>query len=105
MTDKKTITLKLANGTEFEMESFSETANYEFDTYTLFFTIPIKDKTASELAKKITPESMEYISILADGKSIDIIENSAKLLSVEKVIDGFRQVINVRAAMPINSVE
>ena len=87
------------------MESFSENENYEINTQNLFFTIPIKDKMASELVKKITPDSMDNISVLADGKIIDIIENYTKLLSIDKVIDGFRQTVTVRAAIPINLVE
>jgi len=105
MADKKTITLKLADGTEFEVESFSESDNYEVDTDTLFFVIQLKDRTASELVKKITPENMEHISVLADGKTIDIIEGYTKLLSVDKAIDSFRQTVTVRAAIPINSTE
>jgi len=87
------------------VESFSENENYEINTQNLFFTIPIKDKMASELVKKITPDSMDNISVLADGKIIDIIENYTKLLSIDKVIDGFRQTVTVRAAIPINLVE
>jgi len=105
MADKKTITLKLADGMEFEVESFSENENYEINTQNLFFTLPIKDKMASDLVKKITPDSMAHISVLADGKIIDLIENYTKLLSIDKVIDGFRQTITVRAAMPVNSAE
>jgi len=100
MADNKKITLELADGTEFEVESFSENDNYEVKTDNIFFTIPIKDKTTGDLVKKITPENMAHISVLADGKGIDIIEGYTKLLSVDKAIDSYRQTITVRAAMP-----
>ena len=105
MAENKKITIKLADSTEFEVESFNSNENYEVNTDTLFFVIPLKDQVASELVKKITPESMECISVLADGKTIDIIEGYTKLLSVDKTIDGFRQTITVRAATPKNTEE
>ena len=100
MAENKKITLELADGTAFEVETFNGSDNYEVNTDNIFFVIPIKDKTASDLIKKITPENMEHISVLADGKTIDEIEGYTKLLSVDKAIDCFRQTITVRAAMP-----
>ena len=100
MAENKKITLELADGTEFEVESFIGNDNYENNIDNIFFIIPIKDKTTIDLLKKITPESMEHISVLADGKVIDIIEGYIKLLSVDKAIDSYRQTITVRAAMP-----
>jgi len=100
MADNKKITLELADGTEFEVESFIGSDNYENNIDNIFFVIPIKDKTTIDLVKKITPENMEHISVLADGKTIDIIEGYTKLLSIDKNIDAYRQNIIVRAGIP-----
>jgi len=99
MAENKKITLELADGTIFELESFNGSNNYEVNTDNIFFVIPLKDKTANDIVKKITPENMEHISVLADGKTIDEIEGYTKLLSVDKAIDGYRQTITVRAAI------
>ncbi|MCL1857712.1 MAG: hypothetical protein FWF92_00560 [Oscillospiraceae bacterium] len=99
MAENKKITLELADGTKFEIESFNGNDNYEVDTDNIFFIIPIKNKITGDLVKKITPENMARISVLADSKVIDEIEGYSKLLSVDKAIDCYRQTITVRAAM------
>jgi len=97
--DKIIVTLE--NNFDFQANTVTENYNAADKSYNLIIIIPLQgDKSLSEIVQNITPENLAAVKVEKNGKQIDVISGYTEIMSVDKNIDLYSQIITVRAVKP-----
>jgi len=93
--------LKLANDFEFTVNTLSVNHYYLPDNSRSFVFIKhFEDTSINEVEEQLTPENMETITVLKNGKTVYELEGYTQLVSVDINIDQHNQIFTVRAGQP-----
>ena len=98
--EQKEVTLKLADGYEFVVDSVNVNYNPATKAKSVTFIQHFADGQVQEIEERLTPENLQHISVFKNGGKIYELEGYTEITSMDVNIDRLNQVFTVRAVSP-----